>query len=344
MNKITIPFGPVRGKNAEVLKDAAYKEFAAGLQALQNTLDFKMGARDWCYHLEEHGLLKSEFDKAEDRIGIARKLGYLPLDFVLDDESRAASGDQGTDSDSDIDGHLDLIWNSVEYEVNSYSPVRWVDYQLHYVELLVEKKGLASLLMKTAQKFMVSVSNGRGDTAILSVAHMHRRFQEAEARGQKPVLLYCGDFDPKGMYISDTLKNRFSEGVGRYFEDGYILKEIDLELVRFGLNSDTIETLGLSKIDNLITGSGKDLNNPSHTDHFKPYVQDYLRSYGAWKCEANAIVVRPKEGRELFHEALVPYIDFTGIERYYADTKIAQQEIRKVLPDFLKVKLSEVMA
>ena len=52
------------------------------------TLDFAVSARGWCYILEEHGLAKGDFDKAEAVINDARKAGLLPIDICAEDESR----------------------------------------------------------------------------------------------------------------------------------------------------------------------------------------------------------------------------------------------------------------
>lgn len=63
-----------------------------------------------------------------------------------------------------------------------------------------------------------------------------------------------------------------------------------LEIVRFGLNYDFIEKHNLSWINNLITGSKRDLGSPSHKNFKMPYVQEYIKKFGIRKCEANAIV------------------------------------------------------
>jgi len=38
-----------------------------------------------------------------------------------------------------------------------------------------------------------------------------RRFKQWEARGKRPVLLYCGDHDPGGLLISDSLRSNIAE-------------------------------------------------------------------------------------------------------------------------------------
>lgn len=362
METIVIPSTKL---TARVVKDrdiAEYEAFAAALEKIDATLDYKQGARDWCYHLEEHGLLKSDFDKAEVKIGVARKKGFLPVDFTLDDETRAATGTTGSDLDGSGVDHpvgkeLEWIWDAqIQDHLNGYCPVNWYDYQPNHIELLVEKKGLSSMLKVVAQELHVNLSNGRGDTDIISIANMHRRFQDAQERGQQPVLLYFGDFDPKGLRISELMHHRFEMSVGQRFKDGTVLEPINLEIHRIGLNPDTIEELKLSKVSNLITGrktpiKGKDgrmykpgeigLDSPIHPEHWKPYVQEYLKLTNgeAWKVEANALVVRPVEGRKLLRETVVPYLDQDGISRYNSDLKLARSALKKALPDFLSEKL-----
>jgi hypothetical protein len=39
----------------------------------RSRMDFRVGSRGWCYVLEEHGLVKGDFDRAEDLIADCRK-------------------------------------------------------------------------------------------------------------------------------------------------------------------------------------------------------------------------------------------------------------------------------
>lgn len=363
MNKISIPFGPFRGKDAAERKHQAYLDFAAGLEAIQLTLESRQGARDWCYHLEDHGLLKPDFDKAESRIGTSRKDGYLPVDFILEDANRIHYGGSGLGKDYPVEEEMDWIWEkSIQGHLENYCPINWVDYQPHYIEMLTEKRGLVELFKPTADEFHFNLQNGKGDTDIISIAKIHRRFQDAEKRGQKCVLLYCGDFDPKGIQISDILQDRFNDAVGQRFIDGTVLREIDLEVNRIGLDLETINELSLSRIPNLLTGrdakyikgaDGKQrltvetpLNHLLHPDHQKEYVQSYLRMIDyaetgkAWKVEANALMKIPKLARELLRRAMVPYIDQDGVEAYESDLEDARSALSEALPEFLANKLA----
>ena len=59
---------------------------------IRSTMDFKVGARGWCYILERHGLRKGDFDEAEKQINKCRKSGDLPIDICAEDDSRATVG------------------------------------------------------------------------------------------------------------------------------------------------------------------------------------------------------------------------------------------------------------
>jgi len=127
-------------------------------------------------------------------------------------------------------------------------------------------------------------------------------FPRARKRGQdlRPALLRRprSGLDISGSVISDI---ESMSGATGYFPDNLIVD-------RFGLNFDFIEAERLSWSENLVTSSGEDLANERHPDHGKPYVQNYLRQFGARKVEANALVVRPEAGRRLCLDAVRRYV------------------------------------
>ena len=88
--------------------------------------------------------------------------------------------------------------------------------------------------------------------------------------------------------------------------------------MRFGLNADFINANRLTWIDGLKTSSGEDLADPGHPDHNKPYVQDYIRRFGARKVEANALVVVPNAARELCRKAITKYVNPQAVKDYQA--------------------------
>jgi hypothetical protein len=160
---------------------------------------------------------------------------------------------------------------------------------------------------------------------------MMERFAHWEQRGKRCVLLYCGDHDPGGLCISDYLHSNLHD-----LEDAVGWSPGSLKVDRFGLDYDFIEANGLTWIDNLETSSGGQLDDPNHQDHHKPYVQSYIRRFGARKCEANALVVRPNAGRDLCRQAILRWVPQGAPARYARQIARAraelQAEIDRLLP------------
>jgi hypothetical protein len=160
-------------------------------------------------------------------------------------------------------------------------------------------------------------------------ASMMERFNEQESNGKRCVLLYCGDFDPGGLNISETILSNLHD------LDDAVGMPFSLEVDRFGLNYDFIIENNLSWVENLETASGKQLDSPRHRDHYKPYVQSYLAQYGVRKVEANALVTRPDAGRQLCRDAILKYIDTDMVDEY--DQHIEEQR------DIVQSRIVELM-
>ena len=147
------------------------------------------------------------------------------------------------------------------------------------------------------------------------------------------MLTYCGDHDCDGLRISDFLRKNLEDIRDIHWEDGtegYDPRDLIIE--RFGLNYDFIIKNKLVWIDNLITGSGKNLASPTHKNFYMPYVQDYIKKYGVRKCEANAILIAKEAGRKLCRDAIEKYIGHDSLERF----EERRQEIRNIVNDFFK--------
>lgn len=169
------------------------------------------------------------------------------------------------------------------------------------------------------QKFHIPIANSKGWSSILQRAEYARRFKMAEERGLQCVLLYCGDHDPDGLRISDTIRDNLSELqniVWSNSQEGY--DPANLIIDRFGLSYDFIQAHGLTWIDNLLTGNKKgiDLSHTSHPNHKLPYVQQYLGLYGPRKCEANAIVTRRGAAQQLILDAIMKYLGHDADDRF----------------------------
>ena len=304
-------------------------EFADKVQKLSDQIGFKVSARGWCYQLESERLInKDEFDKVESWINKCRKKGILPIDFTAEEEGRKFSGVETPTSNSPIQEMKEWVEAAMNTE-NYYTP-DWWEGEEYYIQMLVEKIDLKTLFMPVCKTYHIPIATSKGWSSMLQRAVYARRFKEAEDKGLQPVLLYCGDHDPDGLRISDFIKKNLDDLKDIEWEDGKEGYDPEgLKIVRFGLDDEFIEKHNITWIDNLITGSGKDLGSPNHKNHSMPYVQDYIETHGVRKCEANAIVPMPKIARELVEKAIIDFVGDDALDRFKVKTRAVKVEMDK---------------
>jgi hypothetical protein len=306
----------------------------SGIIEINSRLDFKVSSRGWCYILEEHGVGKGDFDKAERLINSCRKSGLLPVDICCEDDGRQAEHLEQIDDETPAEfaqGWIEYLGQAHK----GYYPISfWEDLDV-YVQMTVEKIDLKSLFSSVCKPFHLPLSNISGWNDINSRVAIMRRFAYWERQGKRCVLVHCGDHDPGGLQISGFLRSNLSdlkETVGWSPEK--------LHIDRFGLNYDFIQRHRLTWIDNLITGSGGDLAEKNHPDHEKPYVQNYLRKFGARKVEANALVVRPEAGRKLCLDSILRYVPANAVERFERRLKRTRNQAKKEIARLLSGDVS----
>jgi len=324
---LCLPSG--RGKN----RVSQMIMFSEKLKLISKQIGFKLSTRGWCYQLEGFGLItKAEFDKVEKIINDCRKDGYLPVDFVFEEDARLFSGVEIPEDETPLEYFADYIRTSLNC-YKYYIPDWWEDEE-YYIQMLVEKIDLKSLFEPICKDYHIPIATSKGWSSIIQRAKYSRRFKETEDEGLKCVLLYCGDHDPDGLRISDTIRKNLVELNKVTWNDGYSgYNPSNLIIDRFGLNYDFIIKNKLSWIENLITGSKKNLASPNHQNHNLPYVQDYLKNVGVRKCEANSLVVKPEEGRKLCRDAIEHYLHHDAINRFKEKRKAVEQEVSDYLEE-----------
>src|SRR5262245_31777752 len=89
---------PRRGRgrpspSADAIYRAKVASWCALILEINSSMDFSVGARGWCYILENRNALsKGDFDVAEKLITDCRKTGDLPLDICAEDDARETIG------------------------------------------------------------------------------------------------------------------------------------------------------------------------------------------------------------------------------------------------------------
>lgn len=146
--------------------------------------------------------------------------------------------------------------------------------------------------------------------------------------------MYCGDHDPDGLRISDTLRANLEQVRLVQWEDGIDgYDPVDLEIHRFGLNYDFIIKNNYTWIDNLVSQGGelarivngrvvaglktKGKHAGEEHQNFKlPYLQNYVKDYGVRKCEANAIVTTPTKAKQLIIFEIEKWLGKNALSRF----------------------------
>jgi hypothetical protein len=310
---------------AEAEFERTCAEWCQEIIQVADTMDYKIGARDWCYVLEvAQSLTKGEFDIAEKLITACRKNGRLPVDICCFDNGRPTANLRYIDRTSVEEEAEDIIARMEEAHGN-YHPFSLWENQEYYVQMAVEKMGIYSLFEKPTAEFDVPLVNIGGWSDVNSRVAMMRRYAYWEARGKECVLLPFVDHDPGGFRIADFLRKNLAD-----LSDaaGWLPDEDNLKIDRFGLHAEFIQQHGLLWTPNLETSSGERLDDPKHEDHYKDYVQSYIKKFGVRKVEANALVVCPEAGRELCRQAILKYIDQSALQQYRRRLTREQNKVR----------------
>ncbi|MHC4301022.1 MAG: hypothetical protein ACYS7Y_27420, partial [Planctomycetota bacterium] len=283
-------------------------QFAALLKQMSRKIGFRVSSRGWCYLLEQGGAInKDQFNKVESWVNRCRRDGLIPIDFVADESARQFQGVE-VPTDQTPGEWLNVYLDAATDCENNYD-VDWWHGERYYIQMVVEKIDLVTLFEPVCRQYHIPIANSKGWSSMLQRAEYSRRFKEARQRGLKCVLLYCGDHDPDGLRISTHLRNNLQALRDIKWRDGWRgYDPHDLTIDRFGLNYDFIQQHGFSWINNLITGSGRNLASPEHRNYHDEYVQDYLETVGARKCEANALVTKPKIAASLCRGAIEKYL------------------------------------
>jgi hypothetical protein len=309
---------------------AAYQdkvaEFCAVILKLQSRLDFAVGSRGWAYLLESERFIdKGEIDRAQDLVNACRKSGDLPLDICSEDDKRAAENLETIHSNPKV--RAAGIFDYVQTAEKHYTPFSFWNDRDTYVQVGVEKSNVKNLFAKTCAGLYVPIANLGGWADLNVRAGFMQRFKEREAQGKRCVLLTFTDLDPGGLNISKFLRSNLEElakAVG-WSPDNLIIE-------RFGLDYEFVEGHQLVWIENLATSKGEyPLNDRRHPDHYKSYVQDYLRQFGARKVEADALLKVPELGRQLCLQAILKYVPASAPRRYQTKLKPVRTQMRREL-------------
>ena len=290
-------------------------------------LGFSPVARSWLYAFESERIIdKGDFEWAGKWLADRRKEGLIPFYLVGEDTTRSLSGVDVYDREATPREYINRTLRDALEQAEMYRPSSFWKHQDYFPIIWTEKRDLIKLFQPEIPAAVRRFAS-KGQADVNSRVRLLEEYRSADELGLEPVILYCGDHDPMGVKMSDAIYDNLKDiadvmGLSGLLED----MRDDERIVRFGLNEEFIDRNGLLWVDNLETSSGSDLNSPKHPHHQAPYVQDYLKEFGARKCEANALITRPKAARYLVHEALMDWLYQEGIDQWNEENNAAEKQ------------------
>jgi hypothetical protein len=312
-----IPHGSIGDWNYE----QRLKSFANEVLHINNqrTSQIKYSSRGWCYLLEGLGKIdKGEFAACQKATNDSRKLGFLPIDFVAEDQDQTRHF-KGIHVASEPHVQFSELKDDVETMLRDL-PSKTTDYWIgeqFYVMICVEKGDLINLFKPVCTQYHVPIVSSKGWAPILLRSHIANLSRKVEANGLKPVLLLFYDHDPAGLKISGIFRKnlRDCEGGTGWSPEGLIID-------RFGLNAEDIEKYGLMWIENLKTSSGR-----TSQDY------QYIKTYGHRKCEANALFKNDetlKAGQDICRNAIEKYYGADALDRFRKKEEASRGKLKDV--------------
>ena len=157
------------------------------------------------YQLVSRGMTNDiqHYKRVVAATGVARWNGSIAFDAFSDRDRSLATL---TESEpSVLEDKIEQAKEQVGLWMRSYRLNRW-ENQPYYPEVFIEKKALEGVFYKPCIRHGVALGACKGYPSLTFLHDAARRFMEAEERGQQPIIIYFGDYDPSGEDIPRALK------------------------------------------------------------------------------------------------------------------------------------------
>lgn len=270
----------------------------------------KLDGRSIYYALEAKQLiLPKEYEKLEYALRIGRKTKDVNGNLLIDpskiiDLTRdpEAVVDRGDESPSKF---LTLVKERWKYYDRNF----W-DEQSDYVEVWLEKLGLAPLFAPICQKYNVRLEITKGDDSISKEWEAARRFESQREKGKRCVMLWLGDFNPQGVMITPQAILRNMALYGFKFDKG--------QPERVMLNFNHIKKYNLPE-------------NPTKKTTKKDITiaNRFIKHYGDVNVELNSLRIHGMGDMiRLLEIAIASHVDRKALQHHQKVVEKEREEIR----------------
>jgi len=175
-------------------------ELLEQVQEIIDSYDFALTLRQIYYQLVAKQIIPNEqrYYKKLSRICVAgRDEGILPEEGFAD---RLREVDK-------LSSWVDLN-EFMETVRRSYHKDKWQN-QDRYLEIWTEKDALRGVLSQVTYQYDVSLMVARGQLSRTAIYEASKRYKIKSDK--ECYLYYCGDFDPSGLSIYESIKERLSD-------------------------------------------------------------------------------------------------------------------------------------
>lgn len=186
----TLRFGAAARRTIEQANAIIQKYQSDGFDLTLRQLYYQFVSRDLLPNLQ------SEYKRLGDIISRGRRAGLIDW-LAIVDRTRNLQRMTTWDSPEEI---VNACARSYQVDVWATQPV--------YVEIWYEKDALMGVFERPARQHRVPHFSCRGYTSDSEIWRAARRFADAEAHGQSPLILHFGDHDPSGLDMSRDISER----------------------------------------------------------------------------------------------------------------------------------------
>ena len=155
----------------------------------------------------------------------ARWQGLVMMDAFVDHERESIGFTANTATD--VESSSTIAKEQIKEWATGYSKNRWENQPI-YPEVFIEKKALQGVFERPCRRWDVALNPCKGYPSITFLHDAKKRFEEAEYRGQEPVILYFGDYDCSGEDIPRSIGESLSK------------MGVDVEVKRIALMEDQV--------------------------------------------------------------------------------------------------------
>ena len=177
---------------------------------LKNYEDGVLTIRGLHYQLVSRGMTNDiqHYKRVVAATGQARWNGLISFN-AFSDRDRALACSTMADEVILAD-EIEGAKTQIKLWMNNYYRNKW-ERQPFYPEVFIEKKALEGVFFKPCRRLGIALGACKGYPSLTFLHDAALRFSNAVDNGQKPIILYFGDYDPSGEDIPRALQENICQ-------------------------------------------------------------------------------------------------------------------------------------